>query len=73
MSGHGEGVKQAFKMLRRGGPAVAARDPVPAGGDFNLAEDVIFKGVTVLGINGRRMWRDLVPGQALLGARARWT
>ena len=33
---------------------------------LELAEDVIFKGVTVQGINGRRIWRTWYQAQALL-------
>ena len=65
MSGHGEGVKQAFKMLRRGGRMSLLGIPSQPVA-IDLAEDVIFKGVTVLGINGRRMWQTWYQAQALL-------
>jgi threonine 3-dehydrogenase len=65
MSGHGEGVKQAFKMLRRGGRLSLLGIPSQPV-TLDLAEDVIFKGVTVLGINGRRMWKTWYQAQALL-------
>jgi threonine 3-dehydrogenase len=65
MSGHGDGVKQAFKMLRRGGRISLLGIPSQPV-TIDLAEDVIFKGVTVLGINGRRMWKTWYQAQALL-------
>ena len=65
MSGHGDGVKQAFKMLRRGGRLSLLGIPSQPV-TLDLAEDVIFKGVTVLGINGRRMWKTWYQAQALL-------
>ena len=67
MSGHPEGVKQAFKMLRRGGRLSLLGIPSQAV-PIDLAEDVIFKGATVLGINGRRMWQTWYQAQALLRA-----
>jgi threonine 3-dehydrogenase len=69
MSGHPDGVKQAFKMLRRGGRISLLGIPSQAV-PIDLAEDVIFKGATVLGINGRRMWQTWYQGQALLRAGA---
>jgi threonine 3-dehydrogenase len=65
MSGHPDGVRQAFKMLRRGGRISMLGIPSQPV-TIDLAEDVIFKGVTVLGINGRRMWQTWYQGQALL-------
>jgi threonine 3-dehydrogenase len=65
MSGHGEAVKQAFKMLRRGGRLSLLGIPSQPV-TLDLAEDLIFKGITVLGINGRRMWKTWYQAQALL-------
>ena len=65
MSGHPDGVKQAFKMLRSGGRASLLGIPSQPV-SLDLAEDIIFKGATVLGINGRRMWQTWYQGQALL-------
>ncbi len=65
MSGHSEGVKQAFKMLRRGGRASLLGIPSQPVA-LDLAEDIIFKGATVHGINGRRMWQTWYQAQALL-------
>ena len=65
MSGHVEGVKQAFRMLRRGGRISLLGIPSQPVA-LDLAEDVIFKGATVHGINGRRMWQTWYQAQALL-------
>ncbi len=65
MSGHADGVRQAFKMLRRGGRISLLGIPTQAV-PIDLADDVIFKGVTVHGINGRRMWETWYQGLALL-------
>ncbi len=65
MSGHPDGVRQAFKMLRAGGRASLLGIPSQPVA-LDLAEDIIFKGATVLGINGRRMWQTWYQGQALL-------
>jgi threonine 3-dehydrogenase len=65
MSGHPEGVRQAFKMLRRGGRISLLGIPSQPVA-LDLAEDVIFKGATVHGINGRLMWQTWYQAQALL-------
>ncbi len=68
MSGHPDGVRQAFKMLRAGGRASLLGIPSQPV-TLDLADDVIFKGATVLGINGRRMWQTWYQAQALLRAK----
>ena len=65
MSGHPDGIRQAFRMLRRGGRLSLLGIPSQAV-SLDLAEDVIFKGATVQGINGRRMWQTWYQAQALL-------
>lgn len=55
MSGNAKAIRQGFAALRNGGTAALLGIP----GDevaFDLANDIIFKGATVLGINGRRMF-----------------
>lgn len=65
MSGHPDAVRQAFKMLRRGGRISLLGIPSQPVA-LDLAEDVIFKGATVLGINGRRIWETWYQAEALL-------
>lgn len=56
MSGHPAAIKSGFRSLRNGG--TAALLGLPANDvSFNLAEEIIFKGAKVLGINGRLMFK----------------
>lgn len=55
MSGHPRAIRQGFAALRNGGTAALLglpSEPVA----LDLPNDIIFKGATVLGINGRRMF-----------------
>lgn len=55
MSGHPKAIRQGFTALRNGGTAALLglpSEPVA----LDLPNDIIFKGATVLGINGRRMF-----------------
>jgi len=55
MSGNARAISQGFKALANGGTAALLGIPSrPV--SFNLADEIIFKGATVLGINGRRMY-----------------
>jgi threonine 3-dehydrogenase len=68
MSGNPTAIQQGFKALRAGGRASLLGIPtenVP----LDLVEDVIFKGATVQGIYGRRMYETWVQMTALLKAR----
>src|SRR2546426_7606786 len=65
MSRHPRAVRQAFQMLRRGGRISLLGIPSrPL--ELDLANDVIFKGATVQGINGRRVFETWYEMQALL-------
>jgi threonine 3-dehydrogenase len=67
MSGHPAAIQQGFKALRAGGRASLLGIPtenVP----LDLVQDVIFKGATVQGIYGRRMYETWVQMTALLKA-----
>jgi len=55
MSGHAGAIRQGFAALRNGGTAALLGLPGEEVA-FDLANDIIFKGATVLGINGRRMF-----------------
>lgn len=55
MSGHDTAIRQGFTALRNGG--TAALLGLPSGPvELDLPNQIIFKGATVLGINGRRMF-----------------
>jgi len=69
MSGAPSAIDQGFRALRMGGTAallgIPSRPP-----QFDLTNHVIFKGATVLGINGRRMWETWYQMENfLLGGR----
>ncbi len=65
MSGNSQGVRQAFQMLRRGGRLSLLGIPSKPV-ELDLANDVIFKGAVVQGINGRRVFETWYRMQALL-------
>lgn len=65
MSGHPEAIRQGFQMLRAGGRASLLgipSNPVT----FDLVADIIFKGATVQGIYGRRMFETWMQMTALV-------
>ncbi len=65
MSGHPDAVHQGFRMLRRGGRISLLGIPSrPI--ELDLPNDIIFKGATVQGINGRRMFQTWYQMQGLL-------
>jgi len=68
MSGNPTAIHQGFRMLRAGGRASLLgipNQPVT----FDLVADIIFKGVTVQGIFGRRMFETWTQMTALLTSR----
>ena len=67
MSGHPAAIQQGFKALRAGGRASLLGIPTGAV-PLDLVQDVIFKGATVQGIYGRRMYGTWVQMTALLKA-----
>jgi threonine 3-dehydrogenase len=65
MSGSGTAINNGLAMVRNGG--VAALLGIPSDEvEINLAERLIFKGLKVLGINGRRMFETWYQTQALV-------
>src|ERR1700676_27760 len=67
MSGNPAAIQQGFKALRPGGRASLLGIPTESV-PLDLVNDVIFKGATVQGIYGRRMYRTWVQMTALLKA-----
>ena len=65
MSGSTAAYDQGFSALRNGGTAallgIPAKPPL-----FNITQHVVFKGATVLGINGRRMFETWYQMEELL-------
>ena len=65
MSGSGAAIDLGLQIVRNGG--TAALLGIPADNvNLNLAERIIFKGLTVLGINGRRMFETWYQTEALV-------
>jgi threonine 3-dehydrogenase len=65
MSGHPRAIRQGFAALRNGGTAALLglpSEPVA----LDLPNDIIFKGATVLGINGRRMFETWYQVESFL-------
>jgi len=65
MSGHPAAIAQGFRLLRMGGRASLLGIPSRAV-EMDLANGVIFKGATVHGINGRKMYETWFQAEALL-------
>jgi threonine 3-dehydrogenase len=67
MAGRTDAIRTGFKVLRLGGRMSLLGIPSKPV-ELNLAEEVIFKGATVQGINGRRMYQTWYQMTALLKA-----
>jgi threonine 3-dehydrogenase len=67
MSGHPDAIRLGFKILRLGGRASLLGIPSRPM-ELNLADDIIFKGAKVEGINGRLMYQTWYQMNALLKA-----
>ncbi|MBV8246512.1 MAG: L-threonine 3-dehydrogenase [Candidatus Eremiobacteraeota bacterium] len=65
MSGSGSAIDLGLSLVRNGGRAALLGIPSD-NVNINLAERIIFKGLTVLGINGRRMFETWYQTQALV-------
>jgi threonine 3-dehydrogenase len=67
MAGHPDSIRTAFDIVRRGGRiSLLGLTSKPI--SVNFSEDIIFKGITVQGINGRRMYQTWYQMTALLKA-----
>src|ERR1700723_3882631 len=67
MAGHPDSIRTAFDIVRRGGRiSLLGFTSKPI--SLNFSEDIIFKGITVQGISGRRMYQTWYQMTALLKA-----
>jgi threonine 3-dehydrogenase len=67
MAGHPDAIRTAFNIVRRGGRiSLLGLTSKPI--SLNFSEDIIFKGITLQGINGRRMYQTWYQMTALLKA-----
>jgi len=65
MAGHPDSIRTAFDIVRRGGRiSLLGLTSKPI--SLNFSEDIIFKGITIQGINGRRMYQTWYQMTALL-------
>jgi threonine 3-dehydrogenase len=67
MSGHPTAIEQGFSLLRTGGRASLLGIPSKPM-EMDLAREIIFKGATVQGINGRKMYETWFQMEALLAS-----
>ncbi len=65
MSGNVKGFRQAFRLLRNGGHICLLGIP-PGEVPLRWADDVIFKGITIHGVSGRRMYDTWYQCQTFL-------
>jgi threonine 3-dehydrogenase len=65
MSGSASAIDLGLQLIRNGGTAALLGIPSESV-NLNLAERIIFKGLTVLGINGRRMFETWYQTEALV-------
>jgi threonine 3-dehydrogenase len=67
MAGHPDAIRTGFDIVRRGGRiSLLGLTSKPI--SLNFSEDIIFKGITIQGINGRRMYQTWFQMTALLKA-----
>ncbi len=67
MAGHPDAIRTGFDIVRRGG-RVSLLGLTSKPISLNFSEDIIFKGITIQGINGRRMYQTWYQMTALLKA-----
>lgn len=67
MSGVPVAIDQGFRALRPGGFAALLGLPGKPINGFDLANHIVFKGVTIYGVSGRKMYETWYQTRALLG------
>jgi threonine 3-dehydrogenase len=67
MAGHPDAIRTAFDIVRHGG-RISLLGLTSRPISLNFSEDIIFKGITIQGINGRRMYQTWYQMTALLKA-----
>lgn len=69
MSGHPQAILDAFKFLKDGGH-MAMLGVVPTPFVLDISRDIVFKGITITGITGRKMFETWNQTKAYLKAKA---
>ncbi|MBA3468789.1 MAG: L-threonine 3-dehydrogenase [Herpetosiphonaceae bacterium] len=67
MSGHPSAIDQGFRSLRYGGFVSILGLPANVVPEFDLANHIVFKGATVYGVSGRKMFETWYQTRALVG------
>jgi threonine 3-dehydrogenase len=67
MSGNATAINQGFKCLRYGGYAALLGLPGRPLDNFDLANHIVFKGATIYGVSGRKMYETWYQTRALIG------
>lgn len=67
MSGHRSAINQGFSALRYGGYAALLGLPGRPLDNFDLANHIVFKGATVYGVSGRKMYETWYQTRELIG------
>jgi threonine 3-dehydrogenase len=67
VSGHPDAIRLGFSLLRSGGRVSLLGIPSRPM-EIDLAQDIIFKGANVMGINGRKMFDTWFQMEAMLGS-----
>ncbi|OIK13212.1 L-threonine 3-dehydrogenase [Bacillus sp. MUM 13] len=67
MSGHPAAINQGFKMATNGGRVSILSLPVKPV-EINITDDIVFKGLTVQGITGRKMFQTWQQVSSLLAS-----
>jgi threonine 3-dehydrogenase len=67
MSGHPTAINQGFGALRSGGYAALLGLPGKPLPSFDLTNHVVFKGATIYGVSGRKMYETWYQTRALIG------
>lgn len=68
MSGSATAIDQALKMVRAGGRVSLLGVPSEAQVPLDIGDDVVFKGVDIQGIAGRKMWETWYQMRGLLAS-----
>lgn len=67
LSGSAQALKNGLRLVKNGG-AVSLLSVYPEEVSIDLSNDVVFKGLTIKGITGRRMWDTWYKTAALLNS-----
>ena len=67
-SGHKSAIEQSFKYIKKGGN-MALLGITPDKIEIDLSNDVVFKGITIYGVTGRKMYENWQQVSALIESK----